>query len=322
MLDFLNNGTAPLNFHETHIVLIPKVKSPTKVSEYRPISLSNVVYKLASKVLANRLKTFLPSLITENQSAFLSQRLITDNVLVAFEIMNSISQRRSGKTGSMALKLDMSKAFDRVEWSSLEQIMRKMGFHSKWITMVMNCVTSVTCSIRINGVPHGRITPSRGLRQGDPLSPYLFLLCAESLLALIHNAIRISSLRGLQVCKWSPHITHLFFADDSLLFSNATVADCKEIQRLLLVYERATGQQVNMQKTSLYFNLNTPEEIQEYVKQSFGANIIRQHQKYLGLPSLVGRNKLNTFQQLKERVSSKLTGWKEKFLSGRKGDIN
>ena len=91
MLDFLNNGTAPLNFHETHIVLIPKVKSPTKVLKYRPISLSNVVYKLASKVLANRLKTFLPSLITENQSAFLSQRLITDNVLVAFEIVNSIS---------------------------------------------------------------------------------------------------------------------------------------------------------------------------------------------------------------------------------------
>ena len=242
MLDFLNNDTAPLNFHETHIVLIPKVKSPTKVSEYRPISLSNVVYKLASKVLTNRLKTFLPSLITENQSAFLSQRLITDNVPVAFEIMNSITQRRSGKTGSMALKLDMSKAFDWVEWSSLEQIMRKMGFHSKWITMVMNCVTFVTYSIRINGVPHGHITPFRSLRQGDPLSPYLFLLCAKSLSTLIHNAARIGTLRGLQVCKRSPHITHLFFIDDSLLFSNATIVDCKEIQRLLLVYERATEQ--------------------------------------------------------------------------------
>ena len=119
-LDFLNNGTAPLDFHETHIVLIPKVKSPTKVSEYRPISLFYVVYKLASKVLANRLKTLLPSLITENQSAFLSERLIIDNVLVAFEIMNTISQRRSGKMGSMALKLDTSKAFDRVEWSCTE----------------------------------------------------------------------------------------------------------------------------------------------------------------------------------------------------------
>ena len=120
VLDFLNNGTAPLDFHETHIVLIPKVKSPTKVSEYRPISLFYVVYKLASKVLAKRLKTLLPSLITENQSAFLSERLIIDNVLVAFEIMNTISQRRSGKMGSMALKLDTSKAFDRVEWSWTE----------------------------------------------------------------------------------------------------------------------------------------------------------------------------------------------------------
>ena len=176
VLDFLNNGTVPLNFHETHIVLIPKVKSPTKVSEYRHISLSNVVYKLTSKVLPNRFKTLLPSLITKNQSSFPSERLITNNVLVAFEIMNTISQKKSGKTGSMALKLDMSKAFDRVEWSCLEQIMRKMGFHPKWITMVMKCVTSVKYSIRINGVPHGSITPSRGLCQREPsLSLFVFL---------------------------------------------------------------------------------------------------------------------------------------------------
>ena len=122
----------------------------------------------------------------------------------------------------MALKLDMSKAFDRVEWSCLEHI-------------------------RINGVPQGRIVPSRGLRQGDPLSPYLFLLCAESLSALIHRASDVGTLRGLQVCKCSPLITH-HFADDSLLFCNATTANCEEIQRPLKVYERATGQQVNRQK--------------------------------------------------------------------------
>ena len=106
----------------------------------------------------------------------------------------------------------------------------------------------------------------------------------------------MGTLRGLQVCKRSPHITHLFFADDSLLFCNATTADCDEIQRLLMVYERATGQQVNRQKTSLFFSPNTPAEIREKLKQRFGADIIRQHEKYLGLPSLVGRNKRNTFQ--------------------------
>ena len=166
-------------------------------------------------------------------------------MLVAFEIMNSISQKRSGKIVAMALKLDMSKAFDRVEWSCLEKIMTKMGFQPRWISMVMSCLTSVIYSIRINGVPQGHITPTRGLRQGDPFSPYLFLLCAESLSALLHRASEAGTLRGLQVCKRSPHITHLFFTDDSLLFCNATIADCEEIQRLLLVYERATGQQVN-----------------------------------------------------------------------------
>ena len=245
------------------------------MSEYRPISLSNVIYKLASKVLANRLKTLIPSLITENHSAFLSEILITDNVLVAFEIMNSISQKRRGKTGAMALKLDMSKAFDRVEWSCLEKIMTKMGFHPRWISMVMSCVTSITYSIRINGIPQGRITPTKGLRQGDPLSPYLFLLCVESLSALLHRAFEADTLRGLQVCKRSPHITHLFFADDSLLFCNATIEDCEEIQRLLLVYEKATGQQVNRQKTSLFFSPNTAMEIQEDIKQRFGVDIIR-----------------------------------------------
>ena len=215
VIDFLNTGMAPPNFHETHIVLIPKVKNPTKVSKYRPISLSNVIYKLASKVLTNRLKSLISVVITKNQSAFLSKRLITDNVLVAFEVMNTISQKKIGKTWSIALKLDMSKAFDWVEWIFLEKIMTKMGFHPRWITMVMNCVTSVTYSIHINGVPRGRITPSRGLHQGDPLSPYLFLLCAEGLSTLIHRASDVGTLRGLQVCKRSPHVTHIFFENDS-----------------------------------------------------------------------------------------------------------
>ena len=109
------------------------------------------------------------------------------------------------------------------------------------------------------------------------------------------NHFEASTLRGLQVCKRSPYITYFFFADDSLLFCNATIEDCEEIQRLLLVYEKATGQQVNRQKTSLFFSPNTAMEIQEDIKQRFKADIIRQHEKYLGLPSLVGRNKGNTF---------------------------
>ena len=116
-------------------------------------------------------------------------RLIIDNVLVAFEMMHHISQKKNGKIGEMALKLDMSKAYNRVEWCWLEKVMQKLGFDDKKRALIMRCVTSVTYSFKINCKPCGRVIPSREIRQGDPLSPYLFLLCAEGLLALIKKIV-------------------------------------------------------------------------------------------------------------------------------------
>ena len=137
VLDFLNHGMSPPNFNESHIVLIPKIKESKKVSDYRPISLCNVVYKLASKAIANRLKKVLLSIISETQSAFVHGRLITDNVLVAFETMHHISQKKGGKVGEMAINLDMSKAYDRVEWTCLEKIMEKLSFVDKRQKLIM-----------------------------------------------------------------------------------------------------------------------------------------------------------------------------------------
>ena len=115
ILDFLNNGVAPHKFNETHIVLIPKIKEPKCVTDYRPISLCNVVFRISSKVIANGLKKILPSIISDTQSAFVHGRLITDNVLAAFESIHHIHHKKGGKKGEMTLKLDMSKAYDRVE---------------------------------------------------------------------------------------------------------------------------------------------------------------------------------------------------------------
>ncbi|KAK9998773.1 hypothetical protein SO802_018376 [Lithocarpus litseifolius] len=289
VLDFLNHGAAPPKFHETHIVLIPKTKNPERVTNYRPISLCNVAYKLASKVVANRLKLVLQDIICENQSAFVSERLITDNVLVAHEIMNHINRKKKGKCGEMALKLDMSKAYDRVEWDCLKQIMAKLGFHEDWIRLVMRCVSSVTYAVRINGHACGQIIPTRGLRQGDPLSPYLFLICAEGLSALLHKAVQNKDLRGVAASTRGPRISHLFFANDSLIFGRATVKECTEIQRVLQVYEESSGQQLNRNKTSLFFSHNIANGVRETIKAMFGAQVIKPHESYLGLPSLVGR---------------------------------
>ena len=218
ILDFLHHGLYPPNFNETHIVLIPKVKEPKRVTDFRPISLCNVVFRITSKVIANRLKKILPSIIGDTQSAFVHGRLITDNVLVAFETMHHINGKMGGKRGEMALKLDMSKAYDRVEWLCLEKIMAKLGLGEKWRSLIMKCVTSVSNSVKINGKPRGKIIPSRGIRQGDPLSPYLFLLCVEGLSALIKKSMDMGEMEGITICRGAPCLLHLFFANDSIIF--------------------------------------------------------------------------------------------------------
>jgi hypothetical protein len=201
------------------------VNSPSRVNDFRPISLCNVVYKIISKMLANRLKHVLPHIISPEQSAFISGRLITDNILVAFETLHTMDTRLKGKEGFMAMKLDMSKAYDRIEWDFVEGVLNKMGFANRWISLLMSCVRTVSYSILINGQPHGLITPSRGLRQGDPLSPYLFILCAEVLSSWLQHYSKEGLISGVPLSRGGTRIHHLFFADDCLLFSRANLKE-------------------------------------------------------------------------------------------------
>jgi hypothetical protein len=164
VLDYLNHDCFENSINETYIVLIPKKKNPSRITEYWPISLCNVLYKLIAKVLANRLKQVLEKIISPNQSAFVPGRLITDNVLVAFEALHTMDTKMKGRQGYMAMKLDMSKAYDRVKWVFLEAVMRKLGFAERWVALLMKCVKTVSHSILINSQPHGRIIPSRGIR--------------------------------------------------------------------------------------------------------------------------------------------------------------
>ena len=201
-----------------------------------------------SKVLSNKLKRILPKVIGEAQSAFVPGRQISDNVVVAFETMHSIKMKKKGKKGLMAVKLDMSKAYDRVEWKYLEGVMKRMSFQEKWIQLSMMCVKTVSYLVLINGEPKGRIIPTRGLRQGDPISPYLFLLCMEGLSALLQKEVRMGRIMGVPVCRGAPKISHLLFADDSIIFCRATLEEANRVSQVLKDYERESGQKLNKEK--------------------------------------------------------------------------
>ena len=243
VLDFLNNGIMVPDLNYTHIVLIPKIKSSEKITDYRPISLCNVIYKIISKVLANRLKLILPNLIATTQSVFVPSRLIIDNFLVAYESLHAMHCRKKGRRGSLALKLDV---YGRVKWAFLKGFMTKLGFPEMWIERVMCCVSTPSFSIRINGKSYGNIILSRGLRQGDLLSPYLFLLCAEGFSSLLAKVEAENKLHGVSICRRAPSISHLLFANDSFLFCRATQDEVQEIADILQLYATASGQQINL----------------------------------------------------------------------------
>ena len=214
--DFFATGELDERMNQTNICLIPKTERPKCMTEFRPISLCNVSYKIISKVLSSRLKKVLPKLISDTQSAFVARRLITDNILVAQEMFHALGTNPSGQNKYMAIKTDMSKEYDRVEWSFLETLMEKLGFDERWIQMIMQCISSVSYQVLINGEAKGNIIPSRGLRQGDPLSPFLFILCTEVLISQLKHAEREKKITGIKIARACPPVPHLLFADDSL----------------------------------------------------------------------------------------------------------
>lgn len=313
--NFFISGQLPVEANKTHIRLIPKIQNPQKVKDYRPIALCGVYYKIYSKILTKRLQPILNSLISENQTAFVPGRAISDNVLITHELLHTLQKSQATKRCSMAIKTDMTKAYDRLEWDFIREVLQQMGFDEKWISWVMQSVTTVTYSFLINGQPRGSVTPQRGLRQGDPLSPFLFIICSSVLSGLCQNAQDSGTLRGLQISRTGPAVNHLLFADDTMLFARTDERSCSTLYRIITDYEEASGQLINKEKSSITFSPKTSQEIRNRVKTQLGITKEGGAGKYLGLPELFGRRKRDLFESIVTRIKKKAASWATKRLS-------
>jgi len=234
------------------------------------------IYKIIAKVVANRLKTVLEKVISKSQSAFVKGRQILNPILIANECLDS--RLRSGEPGVLC-KMDLEKAYDHVNWDFLLYVLRRCGFGGKWWSWIAHCISTVRFSMSVNGSPNGFFSSSRGLRQGDPLSPLLFVFVMEALSPMISAAVSGGLLEGFIVGNAT--FSHLLFTDDTLIFCNALSSQLHYLRSLFLLFEPASGLKVNLAKSELIL-VGDVDQVESFSRYRCGVGTLPV--KYLGLP--------------------------------------
>ncbi|CAN1312873.1 Putative ribonuclease H protein At1g65750, partial [Linum perenne] len=261
--------------NETLLTLIPKTPRPSDPSQFRPISLCNVAYK---------------------------------------EVVHSMEARK-GKIGQMILKIDLAKAYDRIRWSFVKRVLEASNFPPDLIELIMACITSTSFQILWNGGCSEAFSPERGLRQGCPLSPYLFTLCIEYLSCMIINRVEDGSWQPIRVARDSEALSHIFFADDLILFSTATVRQAQLISDCLEAFGEISGESVSREKSRVFFSKNVNQNLASSICSTLGMSATRNLGRYLGILVLHGRTTVDKFEYIIERIDHKLSGWKCSSLS-------
>jgi len=311
--EFFRGGKWSRFCTSSYVVLIPKMDTPTGFDKFRPISLCSVFYKICSKVIVNRLATLLPKIISVEQDAFIPGRSIFENISLTQEMVHSINKKIHG--GNVVLKLDMAKAYDRVEWEFLLKVLQSFGFSPVVCGLIRECITTPWYSILMNGTTKGFFKGGRGLRQGDPLSPYLFIILQEVLSRLIKEKVAEKSFRHFSQPRGTILVSHLMYADDVVVFTNGGCRSIRCILNILNTYEKWSGQLINKEKTAMYFSKKLPMARRRNLKRLMGFSEGKFPFKYLGVLIVSGRMKIGDLEELENNVKRKISGWKMKLLS-------
>ena len=310
-LEFHTKGVINQSTNATFIAMVPKKSQTFKISNYRPISLVTSLYKIIAKVLSGRLRKVLHETIFGSQGAFVEGRQILDAVLIANEVVDE--KRRSGEEG-VVFKIDFEKAYDHVEWGFLDHVLQRKGFSQKWRAWMRGCLSSSSFAILVNGNAKGWVKASRGLRQGDPLSPFLFTLVADVLSRLMIRAEEAGITEGFLVGRDRTRVSLLQFADDTIFFSKASLDLLQNLKIILLVFGQVSGLKINLEKSTIS-GINTRQEMLSSLALVLECRVSEWPLSYLGLPLRGNPKTIGFWDPMVERISWRLDGWKKGYLS-------
>ncbi|GJX02266.1 RNA-directed DNA polymerase, eukaryota, partial [Tanacetum coccineum] len=307
---FFKFSDLPKGCNSSFIALIPKIPDANLVKDFRPISLIGSIYKIIAKILTNRLVDVLGGIINEVQSAFIKDRQILDGPFILNEVMSWCKKK---KKQTLLFKVDFEKAYDSVRWDFLDDVLGKFGFGDKWRKWIQCCLHSSKGSIIINGSPTDEFQFGRGLKQGDPLSPFLFLLIMESLHISFQRVVDAGMFHGIDV-GGLVNLSHMFYADDAVFIGEWSESNITSLIHVLDCFHKVSGLKINMCKSKI-MGIEVDNGKVSRAATKFGCLVLKAPFLYLG--SYVGgdMNKIQSWKDIIDRIRRRLSRWKMKMLS-------
>lgn len=310
VLEFFYSGNLLKQWNATTMVLIPKITNASSTADFRPISCLNTVYKVISKLLASRLKMILPQVISQSQSAFMPGRLLAENVLLATDLVQGYNTANSSPRAM--LKVDLRKAFDTIRWDFIIDSLKALSIPLKFIRWVYQCISTASFTISVNGSSSGHFGSTNGIRQGDPISPYIFVLAMEALSRLLLSRFE-SGMIGYHPMTSDLKLSHLMFADDVMIFFDGNPNSLHGISDCLDDFGCWSGLNLNRTKTEVFTSGLTDTET--HAINAYGFNAGTLPIRYLGLPLMSRKLRISDYDPLLYQLTKKFRSWAVKSLT-------